>query len=104
MVVLVSWLRSAGITRVVEDSSGNAGASMAAYCAAGGVACDVYVPEYTSSGKCVQIAVYGARLVRVPGTREDTTRAAERAGEGPEKNLFYASHNWSLWFLHGVKT
>ena len=106
MAVLVSWLQSAGITRVVEDSSGNAGSSMAAYCAAGGVACDVYVPEYTSAGKCVQIAAYGARLVRVPGTREDTTRAAERAGEGQEKEktLFYASHNWSPWFLHGVKT
>ena len=102
MAVLVSWLRSAGITRVVEDSSGNAGSSMAAYCAAGGVACDVYVPEYTSSGKCVQIAACGARLVRVPGTREDTTRAAERAGQ--EKGSFYASHNWSPWFLHGVKT
>lgn len=100
MSVLVSWLRSAGITRVVEDSSGNAGSSMAAYCAAGGVACDVYVPDYTSSGKCVQIAAYGARLVRVPGTREDTTRAAERAGA----SCFYASHNWSPWFLHGIKT
>ena len=96
------WLRSVGITRVVEDSSGNAGSSMAAYCAAGGVACDVYVPDYTSSGKCVQIAAYGARLVRVTGTREDTTRAAERAGQ--EKTFFYASHNWSPWFLHGVKT
>lgn len=102
MSVLVSWLRSAGVARVVEDSSGNAGSSMAAYCAAGGIACDVYVPEYTSSGKCVQIAAYGARLVRVPGTREETTRAAERAGQ--EQGSFYASHNWSPWFLQGVKT
>lgn len=102
MAVLVSWLRSAGVTHVVEDSSGNAGSSMAAYCAAGGIACDVYVPDYTSSGKCVQIEAYGARLVRVPGTREDTTRAAERAGQ--ERTSFYASHNWSPWFLQGIKT
>ena len=100
MAVLVSRLKAVGIRHVVEDSSGNAGSSMAAYCAAAGVACDVYVPEYTSAGKCVQIEAYGAKLVRVPGSREDTTRAAEAAGT----RSYYASHNWNPWFLHGVKT
>lgn len=100
MSVLVSQLKALGISEVIEDSSGNAGSSMAAYCAAAGIACDVYVPEYTSSGKCVQIGAYGAKLVRVPGTREDTTTAAEEAGQ----KSYYASHNWNPWFLHGVKT
>lgn len=100
MSVLVSRLKAMGIKHVVEDSSGNAGASMAAYCAAAGIACDVYVPEYTSAGKCVQIEAHGARIVRVPGSREDTTRAAETAGE----RSYYASHNWNPWFLHGIKT
>lgn len=100
MAVLVTRLKAMGIKRVVEDSSGNAGSSMAAYCAAAGIACDVYVPDYTSQGKCVQIEAYGARIVRVPGSREDTTRAAEIAGE----KSYYASHNWNPWFLHGVKT
>ena len=100
MAVLVSRLKAMGIRHVVEDSSGNAGSSMAAYCAAAGIACDVYVPEYTSAGKCVQIAAYGAKLVRIPGTREDTTHAAEKAGE----SSFYASHNWSPWFPEGIKT
>ncbi len=100
MSVLVTRLKAMEIKRVVEDSSGNAGSSMAAYCAAAGIACDVYVPDYTSLGKCVQIEAYGARIVRVPGSREDTTRAAEVAGE----KSYYASHNWNPWFLHGVKT
>ncbi len=100
MSVLVSWLKYVGIGRIVEDSSGNAGSSMAAYCSAGGVTCDVYVPDYTSAGKCVQIKAYGANLVRVPGTREDTTRRAEEAGAAS----YYASHNWNPWFLHGIKT
>jgi threonine synthase len=105
MTVLVSrlkFMRAMGLNRVVEDSSGNAGASMAAYCAAAGIACDVYVPAYTSAGKCVQIEAYGANLVRVPGAREDATRAAEKAGGGT--GAYYASHNWNPWFLHGVKT
>ncbi|MDR3231781.1 MAG: pyridoxal-phosphate dependent enzyme [Synergistaceae bacterium] len=105
MAVLVSRLKlmkEMGLRRVVEDSSGNAGASMAAYCAAAGIDCDVYVPAYTSAGKCVQIEAYGANLVRVPGVREDATRAAEKAGGG--EGAYYASHNWNPWFLHGIKT
>ena len=51
MSVLTTWLKTVGLSRVVEDSSGNAGSSMAAYCAADGIGVDVYVPEYTSAGK-----------------------------------------------------
>lgn len=100
MAYLVSRLRDQGISEVIEDSSGNAGASMAAYCARAGIRCRVFVPAYTSEGKCVQVASYGADLERVPGSREDTTRAAEKAAE----TVFYGSHNWSPWFAHGIKT
>jgi len=100
MSYLVSRLRELGVREVIEDSSGNAGASMAAYCARAGIGCRVFVPAYTSEGKCVQVSSYGAELERVPGTREETTRAAEKAAE----TVFYASHNWSPWFAHGIKT
>jgi len=100
MAYLVSIIHSLGVREVIEDSSGNAGASMAAYSARAGIKCRVFVPEYTSAGKCVQITSSGAELVRIPGTREDTTRAAEKAAE----STYYASHNWSPWFAHGVKT
>ena len=100
MAYLVSRLLSLGVTEVIEDSSGNAGASMAAYCARAGIRCRVFVPEYTSEAKCLQIIASGAILQRIPGTREDTTRAAEAEAE----KVFYASHNWSPWFAHGIKT
>lgn len=100
MTVLASRLRELGVAEVVEDSSGNAGASMAAYCALSGIRCNIYVPASASEGKCAQIASYGARLVRVPGSREDTTRAAASAAA----SVYYASHNWSPYFAHGVKT
>jgi len=96
----VSKLKELGIERVIEDSSGNAGSSMAAYCARAGITCDIYVPSYTSPGKCVQIEMYGSRLHKIPGTREDTTRAAIEASS----DVYYASHNWSPYFVHGVKT
>lgn len=97
---LVSKLKELGITRVIEDSSGNAGASMAAYCARASIECEIFVPDYTSEGKCAQIEMYGARLRKIPGTREDTTRAAESASD----KIYYASHNWSPYFVHGIKT
>ena len=98
--VAISRLRELGLTRLVEDSSGNAGAAMAAYAAAAGIACDIFVPASASEGKCVQIATYGARLRRIPGPREAAAAAARDAA----KNDYYASHNWNPYFPEGIKT
>lgn len=98
--LLISQAKALGIDRVVEDSSGNAGASVAAYCARANIACDIYVPESTSSAKLAQIQLYGATLHRIPGTREDTSKAVQKAAQ----NHFYASHVWNPFFFHGTKT
>ncbi len=98
--VLVSKLRELGLSEVVEDSSGNAGAAVAAYCARAGIGCRILAPASTSAAKLAQIGLYGAELVRVPGDREATARAALEAAE----HLFYASHAWSPYFFHGTKT
>jgi threonine synthase len=98
--VLVSKLRELGIRKVIEDSSGNAGSAIAAYCARAGIECEIYVPESTSSEKLVQIQAYGATLRRVEGSRE---RTAEVAMEAASK-IYYASHCWNPFFLHGTKT
>lgn len=98
--VLISKLVQLGIKRVVMDSSGNAGAAVAAYCARAGIACEIYVPESTSPAKVAQIESYGADIVKVPGSREDTARAAMKAAD----HAYYASHCWNPYFFHGTKT
>jgi len=98
--VLISRAKEMGVDRVVEDSSGNAGAAVAAYCAGAGIGCDIYVPESTSPAKLTQIEAYGAVLHRIPGSREDTARAAFEAAQ----DVFYASHVWNPFFFHGTKT
>lgn len=98
--VLISKVKELGIEEVVEDSSGNAGAAVAAYCAKAGIACRVFVPEETSPGKLAQIAFYGADLVKVPGGREAVASAALKAAE----DTYYASHSWNPFFFHGTKT
>jgi len=98
--VLVSKAVELGVRHVVEDSSGNAGCAIAAYCARAEIACDIYVPEATSEAKLAQIRAYGARLHRVPGSREQTARAALEAAA----NTYYASHSWNPFFFQGTKT
>jgi threonine synthase len=98
--VLISKMKEWGVQKVVEDSSGNAGSAIAAYSAKAGIKCAIYVPQYTSPGKLVQIQAYGATLTKVKGSREKT---AEKAVEAASK-IPYASHCWNPFFLHGTKT
>ena len=49
IAVLMAYLRAAGIATILEDSSGNAGAAMAAYAAAAGIACRILVPASRTS-------------------------------------------------------
>ena len=98
--VLISKLKELGITEVVEDSSGNAGAAIASYSAAAGIACHIFVPESTSPGKLAQIESYGAKLHKVPGSREDTAAAAWEMAQ----TVYYASHVWNPYFFQGTKT
>ena len=65
--VLVSYLLWQGVETAVEDSSGNAGASFAAYASRAGIRGRVFVPEAASGPKRAQIEAYGVDLVRVSG-------------------------------------
>jgi len=99
--VFINVLRGMGVKKVVEDSSGNAGASLAAYSARSGIEAQIYVPAYASPNKLAQIVVYGAKLVKVEGTRE---RTAEAVQEAAAQGTYYASHNYSPFPLEGLKT
>jgi threonine synthase len=97
--VMLSLLREQGVSSVLEDSSGNGGAAVSAYAAAGGMAATIFVPSSTSPAKTVQSRAAGASITLVPGTRQDCAEAAEREAE----RIFYASHNWHPFFLQGTK-
>ena len=98
--VMLSILRQQGVTGILEDSSGNGGAAIAAYAAAGGLKAKILVPASAPPGKTVQMRAYGAEIELVPGSRQDTAEAALRQAE----TIFYASHNWHPFFLQGTKT
>jgi threonine synthase len=98
--VMINHLLEVGVSAIHEDSSGNAGASIATYAAACGIPCRVYVPAEAPRGKLVQIAVAGADVRRIPGSRQAVADAALAASE----ESFYASHNWQPFFIEGTKT
>jgi threonine synthase len=101
-VLLASLAAELGVGRAVVDSSGNAGTAAAAYFARAGIACQVLVPKSTSPEKLAQIAAHGADLTLVPGSRADTAAAAADIAARP--GVFYASHVYHPYFMHGVKT
>lgn len=87
--VLVSFLLARGVREAMDDSSGNAGSSFAAYAAHAGLKARVFVPAYASGPKREQIGAYGAEVVAVPGPRSEASEAVRAAaGQG----AVYASH------------
>lgn len=99
--VLASFLKSRGVNFAVEDSSGNAGASFAAYCARAGIHAKVFAPDSASGPKRIQIEAYGANLVLVPGARSEAAKAVLAA---VDQGVVYGSHAWMPFGLCGIAT
>ena len=98
--VMLSFMKAQGARDVVEDSSGNGGAAVAAYGAAAGLNVTILVPASTQPSKIAQIRAYGAEIMMVEGPREASeAKAMEMAARVP-----YAGHNWHPFFLQGTKT
>ncbi|MBN2461121.1 MAG: pyridoxal-phosphate dependent enzyme, partial [Candidatus Cloacimonetes bacterium] len=98
--ILISKLKEIGVREIVEDSSGNAGASIAAYAARGGIKCTIFVPKGTARSKKEQVKLYGASI---DDSSPDRVVAAKRALE-KARQTYYASHCWNPYFFQGTKT
>ena len=100
--VLIAKAKEIGVKRLVQDSSGNAGTSIAAYASRAGIEFTIFVPENTSPNKIKQIAFYGAKVKKVKGNREATAKACLETAQ--EEEVFYASHVYNPYFYQGTKT
>lgn len=98
---MINQLAHMGVSAVVEDSSGNAGASLAAHGARFGIQTQIFVPDYASLFKQHQISVYGVEIIRIKGSRKDTEDAAQ---EAVNKHKAYASHAYHPAYLAGQTT
>jgi threonine synthase len=91
-----------GVERVVDDSSGNAGAAVATYAARAGLDAEIYVPASVKPAKLRAIEAAGATPVRVEGDRGAVTDACVDAVTAG--GAWYASHAWCPAFLAGTAT
>ncbi|MEJ2137716.1 MAG: pyridoxal-phosphate dependent enzyme, partial [Desulfofustis sp.] len=99
--VMVSLLAAEGVESAVEDSSGNAGAAFAAFCARAAIQARVFIPESAAGPKRAQIERFGAEVVAVPGPRQ---AAAEAVLAEADRGAVYASHAFLPHGLTGVAT
>lgn len=100
--VLISHCKAIGVDSVVQDSSGNAGNSVAAYCAKAGIACEIFVPEGTSPKKIDMIRAHGAAVNIVPGSRDHCADVCRAKVDSEGK--YYANHVYNPFFYEGTKT
>lgn len=97
---LINHLAAHNVTEVVEDSSGNAGASVAAFAAKANIHARIFVPASGDPAKKGLIKALGGELVEVHGPQYAKTQACLEAA----KSIPYASHAWSPYFLLGQMT
>ncbi len=99
---LVAHCKAIGVDSVVQDSSGNAGNSVAAYCARAGIGCEIFVPEGTSPKKIDMIRAHGATCTVVPGSRDHCADVCREKVE--RQGVYYANHVYNPFFYEGTKT
>lgn len=100
--VLISHCKDIGVKSVVQDSSGNAGNSVAAYAAKAGIECEIFVPEGTSPKKIDMIKSHGAKINIVPGSRDNCADVCRQKVK--DEGAYYANHVYNPMFYEGTKT
>ncbi|MGJ3239571.1 MAG: threonine synthase [Anaerolineae bacterium] len=97
---IMNHIASYDVPEVIDDSSGNAGASVAAYASALGIQSRIFVPANGAESKKALIQAFGGTLEEVAGAQHAKTDACHEAAQ----STTYASHAWSPFFLLGQIT
>lgn len=97
VAVMLNHLAGAGVAEAMDNSSGNAGASLAAYAALAGMRATVYVPKSSAvASKKAHIRAYGGEIIESADLPAEIYAAA--------KSRTYASHAWNPSFVLGQQT
>lgn len=100
--VLIAHCKAIGVDSVVQDSSGNAGNSIAAYSAKADIECEIFLPEGTSPKKINMIKSHDAKVNVVPGSRDNCANVCRKKVD--EEGKYYANHVYNPIFYEGTKT
>lgn len=106
----ISHMLAQGQRKCIATSSGNTGSSLAAYCAAAGLECEIAIVETAPQGKLQQMLAYGARIYRIRGFGLDPviTRSAfehiAQLGRQPGTALQISAFKFSPLGMNGVQS
>ncbi len=98
-------LLPAGARFVIATSSGNTGASLAAYAARSGVRCMIFANADAPVGKVMQMRAHGATVVRIPGFAADprTTDEVFATLQGSGVPLIVSAFRYCPQGMQGVE-
>lgn len=99
--VVISDAVSKGFQTVAVASTGNMGASVAAYSAYANLTARVFIPAGIPEEKVAQIKAYGAELVPVEG---GFPQAVQRMKDEAAGGAYLASTGLNPYFIEGLKT
>ena len=106
----ISHMVANGQTRCIATSSGNTGASLAAYCAAAGIDCRIAIVEGAPLGKLKQMMAYGAKIARIrrfgtdPTISEHVLSRLLAIGQRPGNALQISAFVYSPAGMSGVQS
>ena len=76
--VAISALKEMGVDAIVVASTGNVAIAYAAYCARAGIKLWAFFPSLTPGDKMREAALYGAEVIKITGTYDQTKELAAR--------------------------
>lgn len=100
--VNIASLKEAGITEVVLASTGNVAIAFAAFAARAGIKCWAFLTSLVPAEKMREVALYGAQVVKVTGTYDQTKKVAAEFAR--QRGLYLERGARSIPSVEGMKT
>jgi threonine synthase len=98
----ISAMREIGVNEVVVASTGNVAIAYAAYCARAGIKLWAFFPSLTPNAKMREAAVYGAEVIKISGSYDETKEIAARFARS--KGIFLDRGIKSVAAIEAMKT
>jgi threonine synthase len=100
--VAISALREMGVDELVVASTGNVAIAYAAYCARAGIKLWAFFPSLAPADKMREAALYGAEVMKITGTYDQTKELAARFAR--TKGVFLDRGIKSVAAIEAMKT
>jgi threonine synthase len=100
--VAISALHEMGVEELVVASTGNVAIAYAAYCARAGIKLWAFFPSLAPAEKLREAALYGAEIIQIAGTYDQTKELAARFAQS--KGVFLDRGIKSIAAIEAMKT